>query len=245
MAVLVDSGHPFQGADVEGVLRDAVAGVLALELTMGLSNTTSLALVSTPPYWVILASSAFNRCFIVARSCGSQMLRTLKGETSMPRWRNSLATRAWPQAGCSTAMATTAASISESAFSGYWSGCDGRAMIRRKLQPAAFRLPLGHLQPFPTPHPLYSLAVHRPARVPQQRRDPTIAVSPIPLRQFDDISRLSGLILHPRGTFRCVERCCPSIAQALRSKIAILRTTCSTQTHGAELTIFPTRLRSG
>jgi hypothetical protein len=30
----------------------------------------------------------------------------------MPLWRNSLATRAWPQAGCSTAMARTAASIS-------------------------------------------------------------------------------------------------------------------------------------
>jgi hypothetical protein len=40
------------------------------------------------------------------------MFRTPKGETSVPRFFNSFAARAWPQAGCSMAMATTAASTS-------------------------------------------------------------------------------------------------------------------------------------
>lgn len=34
--LLVDTAYPLQGADVEGVLRDAIAGVLAFELAVGL-----------------------------------------------------------------------------------------------------------------------------------------------------------------------------------------------------------------
>ena len=103
--LLVDAAHALERADVEGVLRQAIAGMLALELAMGflvelgLLQRDQLASVSTRPSWATLASSAFRRFFIVSRSCRSQMLRTPKGETSVPRFFNSLAARAWPHAG--------------------------------------------------------------------------------------------------------------------------------------------------
>jgi len=68
--------------------------------------------VSTPPSCATLASSAFSRFFIVSRSWRNQMQRTPKGETSVPRFFSSLAALAWPQAGCSMAIVTTAASTS-------------------------------------------------------------------------------------------------------------------------------------
>jgi len=82
---------------------------------LAFSSATNWLSVSTPPSWATFASSAFSRCFMVARSWRSQMQRTPKGETSVSRCFNSLAARAWPQAGCSMAIATTAASTSGAA----------------------------------------------------------------------------------------------------------------------------------
>ena len=46
-------------------------------------------------------------------------------------------------------------------------------------EPAPLRLLLRNLQPLPPPDPLDPLAVHHPAGVPQQRRDPAIAVAAV------------------------------------------------------------------
>src|SRR3954447_3006569 len=59
------------------------------------------------PSWATLASSAFSRFFMFSRSWRCHTQRTPKGEMSRPHWRSSLATRAWPQVGCSTAISTT------------------------------------------------------------------------------------------------------------------------------------------
>ena len=48
----------------------------------------------------------------------------------------------------------------------------------------------------------------------------------------------------PRGGLRCVERCCPSTAQARRSETDSSRRTCSMQARRrAGLSSFPGRLR--
>jgi len=65
----------------------------------------------------------------------------------------------------------------------------------RQPQPATLWLALRHLQPLATPDARHPFAVHRPARIPQQRRDPPIAVPSIPLRQFDNVRRQRGFIL--------------------------------------------------
>src|SRR6188472_3234284 len=57
-------------------------------------------------------TKAFSRCFMVVRSWRCQTQRTPAGEIDRPRLASSLATRSWPQAGWSTAIATTAASMS-------------------------------------------------------------------------------------------------------------------------------------
>jgi len=49
---------------------------------------------------------------MVVRSWRCQTQRTPAGEIDRPRLASSLATRSWPQAGWSTAIATTAASMS-------------------------------------------------------------------------------------------------------------------------------------
>jgi hypothetical protein len=73
--LLANASDPLQRADVKGVLRPAIAGTLALELAMGLLvglgflergdlgfGQENAVLCAT------LASSAFRRCFIEARS---------------------------------------------------------------------------------------------------------------------------------------------------------------------------------
>src|SRR5690606_25206042 len=59
------------------------------------------------------------------------------------------------------------------------------------IQPEAtlLRLLLGNLQPLPPPDPFDTLGVHSPALGPQHRRDPAVAVAPIPGSKPDDISR--------------------------------------------------------
>ena len=51
---------------------------------------------------------------MLVRSWRSQMFLTPKEETATPFWRSSLEARSCPQAGWSTAMATTAASTAGS-----------------------------------------------------------------------------------------------------------------------------------
>ena len=59
-----------------------------------------------------LLPRAFRRFFMFSGSWRFHTERTPKGETGKPYLANSLATRRWPQAGCSTAKSTTAASTS-------------------------------------------------------------------------------------------------------------------------------------
>ena len=51
---------------------------------------------------------------MVSRSCRSHTLRTPNGEIVWPCFFSSLATRTWPNAGCSMAISTTAFSIAGS-----------------------------------------------------------------------------------------------------------------------------------
>ena len=51
-----------------------------------------------------MASSALSRLVIVTRWWRSQTQRTPAGDTASPRFRNSSATRTWPNAGCATAQ---------------------------------------------------------------------------------------------------------------------------------------------
>jgi hypothetical protein len=67
------------------------------------------------PSCATFADSAFSRSWKVCKSCRSQMVRTPAGETVIARFFNSLATRTWPNAGCSSANSTTACSIRGSA----------------------------------------------------------------------------------------------------------------------------------
>src|SRR6476646_5278842 len=116
--LLIDSPDPFHVADVECVLRAAVAWALALELAMGFLlrlgafERLHLGLGEHQAPCAILDSKAFSRCFMVVRSWRCQTQRTPAGEIDRPCLASSLATRSWPQAGWSTAIATTAASMS-------------------------------------------------------------------------------------------------------------------------------------
>jgi hypothetical protein len=61
--------------------------------------------------------------------------------------------------------------------------------------------PLRHLQPLAAPDPLDALPVHCPAHVPQQRRDPTVAIPPVALRQLDDVRRQRRFVVRSTGRF--------------------------------------------
>ena len=74
----------------------------------------------------------------------------------------------------------------------------------RQPEPPAFGLLAGNLEPLTPPDALDPLVVDQPAGPAQQRRDLA--------------SRSSSP--RPRGTFRWVERCWPSAAQARRSDTA-------------------------
>jgi hypothetical protein len=87
--LLVDPPHALERADIEGILRPAVARALALELPvrflvgLGLLIDEFLpcASVRIRPSWATFASSALSRCFIVMRSCRCQMQRTPAADT--------------------------------------------------------------------------------------------------------------------------------------------------------------------
>ena len=55
-------------------------------------------------------------------------------------------------------------------------------------EPASRLLFPGHFQPLATPDPLNAITADLPPRLGQQRRDPTIAITPIPRRQRDNRS---------------------------------------------------------
>ena len=76
---------------------------------------------------------------------------------------------------------------------------DARAVIQP--QPPALWLSLWHLQPLPAPDPFNALLVHQPAGVPQQRRDPPVAVTAILPRQGDDVGRQCRLVIRCLGRF--------------------------------------------
>ena len=79
---------------------------------MAFSSAATCASLRIRPSCAILASSAFSRFLVFSRSWRCHTQRTPKGETDRPRFFNSFDTRTWPQVGCSSAIATTAASIS-------------------------------------------------------------------------------------------------------------------------------------
>ena len=72
--LLIDAANPLQVADIEGVLRAAVArdslsnSPVSLLLGLAFSSATSWASVRTRPSSALLASSALSRLFMVSRS---------------------------------------------------------------------------------------------------------------------------------------------------------------------------------
>ena len=69
-----------------------------------------------------------------------------------------------------------------------------------------------HLQPFPSPDPLYSLVVHIPTLHPQQSGDPAITVPAIPTGQLYDLLGQALLIL---SRYRLIPMRRPGMAQHL------------------------------
>src|SRR5215472_9486675 len=90
----------------------------------------------------------------------------------------------------------------------------------RQPEPPAFGLFAGNLEPLTPPDTLDPLVVDQPAGPAQQRCDLAIAVGPYCLASstISAVSRSSSS--RPPGTFRWVERYCPSAAQARRSDTA-------------------------
>ena len=109
---------PFMCADIEGVLGAAIAGTFALELAvdlllgLGLLQRHDLGFGEDKALLAILASSALSRVLGVRQIVRNQTVRTPNGEIDKPCFFSSLATRTWPQVGCSIASATAAASTS-------------------------------------------------------------------------------------------------------------------------------------
>ena len=72
--LLVDAPDPLQIADIERILGAAVARMLALKLAMrlllslGLFQRDELGLGQDQAFWVLLASSALSRLFMVSMS---------------------------------------------------------------------------------------------------------------------------------------------------------------------------------
>ena len=87
---------------------------------------------------------------------------------------------------------------------------------------------------------LDSLVVDQPARLLQQPGDLAIAIAAYcrASAMVSAVSRSSSS--RPRGTLRCVERCCPSAAQARRSETGMTAWICSIQARRrAGLRSFP------
>jgi hypothetical protein len=97
--LLVDPADAFQRADVVGVLRAKIAGMMGLDFAAGLAvllallQGRNLGLGINQPSAAALASRAFRRFLKVSRSCLSQAPRTPVGETKMPRFLSSLLAR--------------------------------------------------------------------------------------------------------------------------------------------------------
>src|SRR5437762_10700290 len=107
-------------------------------------------------------------------------------------------------------------------------------------EPAALGLLRWDLQPLASPDTLDPLVVDYPARLPQQSGDLAIAVAAVLPGKLDNIGRETLLVSRPRGTLRCVERCCPSAAQARRSETCSCARTCLMQARRrAGLRSFP------
>src|SRR6266480_3622799 len=95
--LLVDPPDALEIADVERVLRATVAGMLALELTVGLLldlralQRHNLRLGEHQPSWALLASSGLSRFFIVSRIHWiifrlSSQTRSSRGSNRLSRW---------------------------------------------------------------------------------------------------------------------------------------------------------------
>src|SRR6516225_640743 len=116
--LLVDPPDALQGADVEGVLRPAIAWALALELAvrllvgLGLFERGDLRLGEQDAILRHLGlerlQAQLHRGQVVALPDAAHPA----GEIDNPRRFTASDTRTWPQAGCSIASATTASSIS-------------------------------------------------------------------------------------------------------------------------------------
>ena len=76
---------------------------------------------------------------------------------------------------------------------------DARAVV--EPEPAPLGLPPRHLEPLPPPDPLDPLAVHRPARIPQQGGDPAVAVAAVAGGERDDRGGQCRLVISCRQTF--------------------------------------------
>ena len=109
-------------------------------------------------------------------------------------------------------------------------------------EPAALGLLMGNLQPLTLPDTLDPLVVDYPARLAQELGDLAIAIAAVLPGKLDIAAMRRSLSSRPRGTLRCVERCCPSGAQARRSETCSCARTCSMQAlRRAGLRSFPGR----
>jgi len=114
----------------------------------------------------------------------------------------------------------------------------------RQPEPAAFGLPIGDLQPLASPDTLDPLVVDDPARLAQQSGDLAITVATILSGKLDNIGRQPLLVSsssRPRGILHCVERCCPSAAQARRSAQAQMARTISPRSKSQQPNLILTR----
>src|SRR6188472_226986 len=99
---------------------------------------------------------------------------------------------------------------------------------------------MGDLQPLAPPDPLDPFVVDQPARLLQQPGDLAIAIAAVLPGQCDGVGGEPLFVFTARGTLRCVERCCPSAAQARRSETCMTAWICSIQARRrAGLRSFP------
>jgi hypothetical protein len=80
-------------------------------------------------------------------------------------------------------------------------------------EPAALGLLMGNFQPLTLPDTLDPLVVDYPARLGQELGDLAIAIAAVLPGKLDNICSSS----RPRGTLRCVERCCSETCSCART----------------------------
>src|SRR5579863_4302824 len=116
--LLVDPPNPLHVADIERILGAAVARMLALELAVGFLFGLGFLQrddLRLGQHQAVLRALGFQRLEPLGH--GLQVVAQphaahAGGDTASPRFLSSLATRTWPKAGCSTAIATMASSTS-------------------------------------------------------------------------------------------------------------------------------------